>query len=176
VQAILRLRAIAEHGATTDFSSPLTAARTNIAPAWLAWLIFPHQVNYHIEHHLYASVPHYNLPRLHRELRAAASSKARKRSRSASRSARSSPGAEALEAPRRPGAGLLGIPLRGLAQANAHVSTTDPLVYALTKGKVVNAGRVTLELPKIADTGYSVPMTVRVESPMTPASYVRAFI
>jgi len=70
--------------------------------------------------------------------------------------------------------GLLGIPLRGIAQANAHVSTTDPLVYALTKGKVVNAGRVKLELPKIADTGYSVPMTVRVESPMTPANYVRA--
>jgi len=69
VQALLRLRAIAEHGATTDFSSPLTAARTNLAPAWLAWLIFPHQVNYHIEHHLYASVPHYNLPRLHRELK-----------------------------------------------------------------------------------------------------------
>jgi fatty acid desaturase len=68
VQAILRLRAIAEHGATTDFSSPLTAARTNIAPAWLAWLIFPHHVNYHIEHHLYASVPHYNLPALHREM------------------------------------------------------------------------------------------------------------
>ena len=68
VQAILRLRAIAEHGATTDFTSPLTAARTNLAPAWLEWLIFPHQVNYHIEHHLYASVPHYNLPALHREM------------------------------------------------------------------------------------------------------------
>jgi fatty acid desaturase len=68
VQAILRLRAIAEHGATTDFSSPLTAARTNVAPAWLEWLIFPHQVNYHIEHHLYASVPHYHLPALHREM------------------------------------------------------------------------------------------------------------
>jgi fatty acid desaturase len=68
VQAILRLRAIAEHGATTDFSSPLTAARTNVAPAWLEWLIFPHKVNYHIEHHLYASVPHYNLPALHREM------------------------------------------------------------------------------------------------------------
>jgi hypothetical protein len=50
VQAILRLRAIAEHGATTDFSSPLTAARTNTGPAWLEWLIFPHHVNYHIEH------------------------------------------------------------------------------------------------------------------------------
>jgi fatty acid desaturase len=68
VQAILRLRAIAEHGATTDFSSPLTAARTNLAPAWLRWLIFPHNVNYHIEHHLYASVPQHNLAALHREM------------------------------------------------------------------------------------------------------------
>lgn len=70
VQALLRLRAIAEHGATTDFSSPLTAARTNLVPAWLGWLLFPHNVNYHIEHHLYASVPQYNLPALHRELQA----------------------------------------------------------------------------------------------------------
>jgi fatty acid desaturase len=69
VQAILRLRAIAEHGATTDFSSPLTAARTNLGPAWLRWLLFPHNVNHHIEHHLYASVPMYNLPRLHVEMR-----------------------------------------------------------------------------------------------------------
>jgi fatty acid desaturase len=69
VQALLRLRAIAEHGATSDFSSPLTAARTNTGPAWLTWLLFPHHVNYHIEHHLYASVPHYHLPRLHREMR-----------------------------------------------------------------------------------------------------------
>ncbi len=70
VQAILRLRAIAEHGATTDFSSPLTVARTNVAPAWLEWLIFPHSVNYHIEHHLYASVPHYQLRALNREMTA----------------------------------------------------------------------------------------------------------
>lgn len=72
VQALLRLRAIAEHGATTDFSSPLTAARTNVGPAWLEWLLFPHHVNYHIEHHLYASVPHYNLPALHAEMRSRA--------------------------------------------------------------------------------------------------------
>jgi fatty acid desaturase len=68
VQAILRLRAIAEHGAPADLSSPLTAARTNTGPGWLEWLIFPHHVNYHIEHHLYASVPHYNLKRLNREM------------------------------------------------------------------------------------------------------------
>ena len=68
VQAILRLRAIAEHGATTDFSSPLTAARTNLGAAWLRWALFPHNVNYHVEHHLYASVPQYNLPALHAEM------------------------------------------------------------------------------------------------------------
>ena len=68
VQAILRLRAIAEHGATTDFSSPLTAARTNLGAAWLRWVLFPHNVNFHIEHHLYASVPQYNLPALHAEM------------------------------------------------------------------------------------------------------------
>jgi len=69
VQAILRLRAIAEHGATTDFSSPLTAARTNLGPAWLRLALFPHNVGYHIEHHLYASVPMHNLPRLHAEMK-----------------------------------------------------------------------------------------------------------
>ena len=70
LQAILRLRAICEHGAVTDFSSPLTAARTNRAPWWARWLLFPHHVNYHVEHHLYPAIPHYNLPACHRELRA----------------------------------------------------------------------------------------------------------
>jgi fatty acid desaturase len=65
LQAILRLRAICEHGAVTDYSSPLTAARTNFAPAWQRYVLFPHHVNYHVEHHLYPAVPHYNLPALH---------------------------------------------------------------------------------------------------------------
>ncbi len=68
VQAILRLRAVCEHGAVTDFSSPLTAARTNLFPWPLGALLFPHHVNYHIEHHLYPAVPHYYLPQLHAEL------------------------------------------------------------------------------------------------------------
>ena len=70
LQAILRLRAVCEHGAVTDFSSPLTAARTNHAPWWARWLLFPHHVNYHVEHHLYPAIPHYKLPTCHRELRA----------------------------------------------------------------------------------------------------------
>src|SRR5438105_14851139 len=69
VQAILRLTALAEHGATTDFSSPLTAARTTLGPVCLHWCMFPHNVHYPVEHHLYASVPQYNLPRLHAEMK-----------------------------------------------------------------------------------------------------------
>lgn len=67
LQPILRLRAIAEHGAVTDLSSPLTAARTNRVGV-LGRLLFPHHVNYHLEHHLYPAVPHYRLPELHRLL------------------------------------------------------------------------------------------------------------
>lgn len=73
LQPILRLRAICEHGAVHDFSSPLTAARTNrtwgSGRNWLARaLLFPHHVNYHLEHHLYPAVPHYHLLALHRLL------------------------------------------------------------------------------------------------------------
>ena len=73
LQPILRLRAIAEHGAVTDLSSPLTAARCNrtggsIGNVMGRALLFPHHVNYHLEHHLYPAVPHYNLPALHRLL------------------------------------------------------------------------------------------------------------
>lgn len=70
LQALLRFRAICEHGAVRDFSSPLTAARTNFAPFWLHWWMFPHNVNYHVEHHLYPSIPHYNLAECHREMMA----------------------------------------------------------------------------------------------------------
>ena len=68
LQAMLRLRAICEHGALHDHRSPLTAARTNLLSPSTAWLLFPHHVNYHIEHHLYPAIPHYNLPVCHREL------------------------------------------------------------------------------------------------------------
>jgi fatty acid desaturase len=68
LQAILRLRAVCEHGALTDYSSPLTAARTNLVNWWLRYFLFPHHVNYHIEHHLYPAVPHYKLPALHAAL------------------------------------------------------------------------------------------------------------
>ena len=70
LQPILRLRAICEHGAVSDYSSALTAARTNTGPGWLMWLLFPHHVNYHLEHHIYPAIPHYNLPACHRAMAA----------------------------------------------------------------------------------------------------------
>ncbi|MBL8383178.1 MAG: fatty acid desaturase [Burkholderiales bacterium] len=73
VQAVLlRLRAVAEHGAPAHVRSPFGAARTNVdLPLWARIALFPHHVNYHLEHHLYPAVPHYNLPALHARLRAA---------------------------------------------------------------------------------------------------------
>jgi sulfur-oxidizing protein SoxY len=64
--------------------------------------------------------------------------------------------------------------VRAPGQANAHINTTDPLVFSLTRGRTVTAGRVKLELPTLADNGNSVPMTVRVEGPMSAAEHVRA--
>ncbi len=71
VQAfILRLRAVAEHGAPSDTSTALGAARTNIQIPWpVRVALFPHSVNYHLEHHLYPAVPHYRLAELHALLR-----------------------------------------------------------------------------------------------------------
>jgi fatty acid desaturase len=71
LQVLLRLRAVCEHGAVPAVSSPLQAARTTLAPGWVRWLLFPHDMHFHIEHHLYPSVPHYRLAECHRRLAAA---------------------------------------------------------------------------------------------------------
>jgi fatty acid desaturase len=68
LQAFLRIRAIAEHGAPLDVSSPLQAARTNLPGPVARFFLFPHHVCHHIEHHLYPAVPQYRLPALHTEL------------------------------------------------------------------------------------------------------------
>ena len=69
LQPLLRFRAILEHGMTTETGDAWRDARTNLGPRWLMWLIFPHNVHYHLEHHLYPSLPHYNLAKAHRALR-----------------------------------------------------------------------------------------------------------
>jgi fatty acid desaturase len=66
---VLRLRSIAEHAVVSDPNDELRQTRTTLAPFWLRFLIAPHHVNYHLEHHLFMFVPHYRLPRAHRLLR-----------------------------------------------------------------------------------------------------------
>lgn len=66
------------------------------------------------------------------------------------------------------GAAFLGL---GLAPALAK-NDADDLIKAFTGGKEVQKGKVKLDLPEIAENGNNVPMTVSVESPMTPQSYV----
>jgi len=62
----MRIRAIAEHFATEN-DDPLNISRTTI-PAWWERVFFPKNVSYHLEHHLYPSVPFYRLPELHKVL------------------------------------------------------------------------------------------------------------
>lgn len=68
-QLVTRIRAIAEHAMAPDPADPLRNTRTTVTSWWERALIAPNGVNYHLEHHLLMTVPHYNLPRLHRMLR-----------------------------------------------------------------------------------------------------------
>lgn len=64
---IVRIRQIAEHAAVPDLFD--LDARMNTRTIYINWfeslLIAPHDLNYHMEHHLMPSVPIYRLRRLH---------------------------------------------------------------------------------------------------------------
>ena len=66
-----RLRQVAEHAAVPDLYNTDPRKNTRTIPAnWFDQLIFcPLGVSYHMEHHMMASVPIYNLPRLHQLLK-----------------------------------------------------------------------------------------------------------
>jgi len=66
---VMRIRSIAEHAMVPDITDELGNTRTTLARWWERLLIAPNRVNFHLEHHLLMTVPHYNLPRLHRLLR-----------------------------------------------------------------------------------------------------------
>jgi sulfur-oxidizing protein SoxY len=45
-----------------------------------------------------------------------------------------------------------------------------------TGGKTVGEGKITLDMPEIAENGNTVPLSISVESPMTPDDYVKRVI
>lgn len=66
---VARIRSIAEHAVVPDPADPLGQTRT-VRAGWFERLfIAPNRVQYHLEHHLLMTVPHYNLPKFHEMLR-----------------------------------------------------------------------------------------------------------
>ncbi len=62
---VARIRSIAEHAVVPDPTDPSGQTRT-VRAGWLErLLIAPNCVQYHLEHHLVMTVPHYNLPKFH---------------------------------------------------------------------------------------------------------------
>jgi fatty acid desaturase len=70
-QVFFRLRGAIEHGNVPDPQNPYQQTRTYFIHPVASFFFAPKQVNYHLEHHLYPSVPFYNLPRLHAKLQQA---------------------------------------------------------------------------------------------------------
>jgi len=66
---VARIRSIAEHAVVPDPTDPIGQTRT-VRAGWLERLfISPNFVQYHLEHHLVMTVPHYNLPKFHAMMR-----------------------------------------------------------------------------------------------------------
>ncbi len=65
---VTRIRSIAEHALTPSAAEPRGLTRTTIPAWWERLLIAPNCVNYHMEHHLLITVPHYNLRAMHDRL------------------------------------------------------------------------------------------------------------
>lgn len=64
----LYVRAVAEHFGSMNYDDELGSTRTVIPHLWERCFFAPHNVNYHLDHHLFPGVPFYNLPRLHTAL------------------------------------------------------------------------------------------------------------
>jgi len=65
---IVRVRNIAEHSVTPGDTN-LNNTRTTKASLLTRYLLVPHHVNFHLEHHLFTNCPWYNLPKVHEMLK-----------------------------------------------------------------------------------------------------------
>ena len=70
-------------------------------------------------------------------------------------------------------AGLIGAAVVPNLGAQTLELSAQAWMDQLTKGQPVRQGRVELTLPRLADNGLSVPLQVRVPSPMTAQDHVR---
>ncbi|HET9471792.1 MAG TPA: thiosulfate oxidation carrier protein SoxY [Usitatibacter sp.] len=61
-----------------------------------------------------------------------------------------------------------------LPAAAQEVHDIDPFVNAITSGATPEVGGIDVDLPQIAENGHSVPLTVKVASPMNELDHVTA--
>lgn len=72
-------------------------------------------------------------------------------------------------------AGIAGlVPLVRVHDAHATVAELEAAIAAFAAGVPVKTGRVQLEVAPLVENGNTVPITVRVQSPMTEAEHVSA--
>ncbi|MEE4192931.1 MAG: SoxY-related AACIE arm protein [Halieaceae bacterium] len=72
------------------------------------------------------------------------------------------------------GAALLSVGL--VPAAFASPAEVELELAGLFGDRLIQAGRVTLKVPPIVENGYSVPLAVEVDSPMTAEDYVRRIV
>ncbi|WP_315736272.1 MULTISPECIES: thiosulfate oxidation carrier protein SoxY [unclassified Bradyrhizobium] len=71
------------------------------------------------------------------------------------------------------GGGFVALTVLPMA-ANAEPSNdAAEMIKKFTGGKEAAKGKITLDLPEIAENGNTVPLALSVESPMTPDNYVK---
>ena len=63
------------------------------------------------------------------------------------------------------------LPLR---RSHAGAEALAPEIKKIVGESPLRAGRVTLDIPRLADNGHSVPLTIIVDSPMSATDYVRS--
>ena len=69
------------------------------------------------------------------------------------------------------GAGL-SLTLVDLNEAAATPAEAEAEIAKFTGGKAAESGKIVIDLPEIAENGNTVPLDIKVESPMTAADYV----
>jgi len=71
-------------------------------------------------------------------------------------------------------AGIAAVVVLPVGIATAAAVDVDELVKKVAEGKKVIEGKITLDLPSIAENGLVVPLNFSVESPMTADDYVKS--
>jgi len=68
--------------------------------------------------------------------------------------------------------GATALVILGESSALATPAEADAEIAKFTNGKTMEQGKITVELPEIAENGNTIPLLITVDSPMTAEDYV----